>query len=207
MYLCACSQVVYKNTNKLPVYNDSSLLARTDINHAKEASKLTSQVKHTQTKSCNTPSMHWVDGVISALQVKYKEGFDKLLKGQRPRYNPLECLSFKHTQAAAALASQVRDPVLLCPISPPIPPPKRLCGVAIATLRQIKKVVWMGAAEDEEHAQYQIRPILCSSLLRCDYSFIYLYPPTKKYTCTRPCTYACMRAPVAHTTTHCHGIT
>lgn len=60
--------------------------------------------------------MHWVDGVISVLQVKYKEGFDKHLKGQRPRYNPLECLSFKHIQAAAALASQVRDPVLFCPI-------------------------------------------------------------------------------------------
>lgn len=92
--------------------------------------------------------MHWVDGVISVLQVKYKEGFEKHLKGQRPRYNPLECLSFKHIQAAAALASQVRDPVLFSPIFCPIflsplqsPPPKRLCGVAIATLRQIKKVV------------------------------------------------------------------
>uniref|UniRef100_H3CBY1 Nebulette n=1 Tax=Tetraodon nigroviridis TaxID=99883 RepID=H3CBY1_TETNG len=77
------SEVVYKNTNKLPVYSDSSLLARTDISHAKEASKLASQVK-------------------------YKQGSDRLLKGQRPRYNPLECLSFKHSPAAAALASQVK---------------------------------------------------------------------------------------------------
>lgn len=41
---------------------------------------------------------------VCALQAKYKEGLDS----QRPRYNPLECVSFKHTQAAAALASQVR---------------------------------------------------------------------------------------------------
>lgn len=70
--------------------------------------------------------MHWVDGVIPVLQVKYKEGFGKHLKGQRPHYNPLECLSFKHIQAAAALASQVRDPVLFCPISPPIPPSQKV---------------------------------------------------------------------------------
>ena len=37
-------QVVYKNWKKLPVYSDSSLLARTDISHAKEASRLASQV-------------------------------------------------------------------------------------------------------------------------------------------------------------------
>lgn len=127
--------------------------------------------------------MHWADGVFAVLQVKYKEGFDKNLKGQRPRYNPLECLSFKHIQAAAALASQVWDPLLsYLPISPTIPPPKRLCGVAMATLRQIKKVVWMGAAEDEEHTQYQIHPVLCSSLHRCDYSFIYIYILTLRTT-------------------------
>uniref|UniRef100_A0A3P9P1J4 Nebulette n=1 Tax=Poecilia reticulata TaxID=8081 RepID=A0A3P9P1J4_POERE len=44
---------------------------------------------------------------LSVLQVKYKESFDRLLKGQRPRYNPMDCVSFKHTQAAAALASQL----------------------------------------------------------------------------------------------------
>uniref|UniRef100_A0A3P9J2L7 Nebulette n=1 Tax=Oryzias latipes TaxID=8090 RepID=A0A3P9J2L7_ORYLA len=77
------SDVAYKNHTKLPVYSDCSLLTRTDIQHANEVSKLTSQVK-------------------------YKENFDRHLKGQRPSYNPLECLSFRHTQAAAALASQVK---------------------------------------------------------------------------------------------------
>ena len=41
-------------------------------------------------------------------QVKYKEWFDRDLKGQKPHYNPADCLSFKHTQAASTLASQVR---------------------------------------------------------------------------------------------------
>lgn len=44
---------------------------------------------------------------IALLQVKYKESFDRQLK---PQYNPLECVSFKQTQAAAALASQVSEP-------------------------------------------------------------------------------------------------
>lgn len=85
MYGCVTSpQVAYKNNTKLPTYSDGSLLARTDIQHAKEVSKLASQVK-------------------------YKESFDRQVKGQKPCYNPLDCVSFKHTQAAAALASQVRE--------------------------------------------------------------------------------------------------
>uniref|UniRef100_A0A3Q1JFV9 Nebulette n=1 Tax=Anabas testudineus TaxID=64144 RepID=A0A3Q1JFV9_ANATE len=75
-------KVAYKSNTKQLTYSDCSLLARTDIQHAKEVSKLASQVK-------------------------YKESFDRQLKGQKPCYNPLDCLSFRHTQAAAALASQV----------------------------------------------------------------------------------------------------
>uniref|UniRef100_A0A3P8RZK8 Nebulette n=1 Tax=Amphiprion percula TaxID=161767 RepID=A0A3P8RZK8_AMPPE len=77
-----------------PVNSDGSLLDRTDIQHAKEVSKLASQVTH-------------IVFTALSLQVKYKESFDRNLKGQKPCYNPLDCLSFKHTQAAAALASQV----------------------------------------------------------------------------------------------------
>ena len=40
-------------------------------------------------------------------QVKYREKFDQDQKGQKHQYNPGDCLSFKHTQAASALASQV----------------------------------------------------------------------------------------------------
>lgn len=56
--MCGCfSQVAYKNNTKQPIYSDGSLLARTDIQHAKEVSKLASQVAHTQTQ----PSHHALD--------------------------------------------------------------------------------------------------------------------------------------------------
>uniref|UniRef100_A0A1A7XE56 Uncharacterized protein n=1 Tax=Iconisemion striatum TaxID=60296 RepID=A0A1A7XE56_9TELE len=77
------SNVAYKSNSKQPVYSDGSVLTRNDILHAKEVSKLASQVK-------------------------YKESFERDLRGQKPCYNPLDCLSFRHTQAAAALASQVK---------------------------------------------------------------------------------------------------
>lgn len=46
MCLCVCPQVAYKSNTKQQVYSDGSLLARTDIQHAKEVSKLASQVTH-----------------------------------------------------------------------------------------------------------------------------------------------------------------
>uniref|UniRef100_A0A3B3TUU0 Nebulette n=1 Tax=Poecilia latipinna TaxID=48699 RepID=A0A3B3TUU0_9TELE len=72
---------------------------RPDIISAANAAKLASDVS-----PLHVPS--W-GAHLSVLQVKYKESFDRLLKGQRPRYNPMDCVSFKHTQAAAALASQL----------------------------------------------------------------------------------------------------
>lgn len=52
-YLCVCicvchAQVAYRSNAKQPVYSDSSLLDRTDIQHAKDVSKLASQVTHIQ---------------------------------------------------------------------------------------------------------------------------------------------------------------
>lgn len=41
------------------------------------------------------------------MQVNYKQKFEKDLKEQKQQYNPSECVSFRQTQAAAALASQV----------------------------------------------------------------------------------------------------
>uniref|UniRef100_A0A3B3XRE6 Nebulette n=1 Tax=Poecilia mexicana TaxID=48701 RepID=A0A3B3XRE6_9TELE len=72
---------------------------RPDIISAANAARLASDVS-----PLHVPS--W-GAHLSVLQVKYKESFDRLLKGQRPRYNPMDCVSFKHTQAAAALASQL----------------------------------------------------------------------------------------------------
>lgn len=93
--------MTYKSHAKQPTYSDSSLLARTDIQHAKEVSKLASQVAHT-----HSASQHALGPLLTCLcvlQVKYKQSCDG-----RPQYNPLDCVSFRQTQAAAALASQVR---------------------------------------------------------------------------------------------------
>lgn len=102
--------MAYKNHTKLPVYSDCSLLTRTDIQHANEVSKLTSQVsqdtQHALGREYRKTGFTWIP-LLSVLQVKYKENFDRHLKGQRPSYNPLDCLSFRHTQASGALASQV----------------------------------------------------------------------------------------------------
>uniref|UniRef100_A0A3B4XCZ2 Nebulette n=1 Tax=Seriola lalandi dorsalis TaxID=1841481 RepID=A0A3B4XCZ2_SERLL len=104
------SEIGYrKGKEELHHYNTEP--DRPDIINAANAAKLASDVSL-------LPSMHWVyhraNGHVQVVdlsrplpQVKYKESFDRHLKGQRPRYNPLDCLSFKHKQAAAALASQV----------------------------------------------------------------------------------------------------
>uniref|UniRef100_A0A3P9P179 Nebulette n=1 Tax=Poecilia reticulata TaxID=8081 RepID=A0A3P9P179_POERE len=75
---------------------------RPDIISAANAAKLASDVTAYTGPASPAGGAH-----LSVLQVKYKESFDRLLKGQRPRYNPMDCVSFKHTQAAAALASQL----------------------------------------------------------------------------------------------------
>uniref|UniRef100_A0A665VJU1 Nebulette n=1 Tax=Echeneis naucrates TaxID=173247 RepID=A0A665VJU1_ECHNA len=95
------SEVGYRK-GKEQLHHYNTVPDRPDIVNATNAAKLASDVSF-QTgqpgkNKHSLPSMHWV---------KYKENFDRQFKGQRPQYNPLDCLSFKHTQAAAALASQV----------------------------------------------------------------------------------------------------
>uniref|UniRef100_A0A673AUE3 Nebulette n=1 Tax=Sphaeramia orbicularis TaxID=375764 RepID=A0A673AUE3_9TELE len=90
------SEVVYrKGKEELHHYNTTA--DRPDIINATNAAKLASDVITNAALVC-----------VCLLQVKYKESFDRHLKGQKPCYNPLDCVSFKHTQAAAALASQVK---------------------------------------------------------------------------------------------------
>uniref|UniRef100_A0A8C2Z643 Nebulette n=1 Tax=Cyclopterus lumpus TaxID=8103 RepID=A0A8C2Z643_CYCLU len=96
------SDVSYrKGKEELHRYNSAA--DRPDIVNAANAAKLASNVR-----VCVCHALRqWQFSLFYRLQVKYKESFDRDLKGQRPHYNPLDCLSFKHTQAAAALASQV----------------------------------------------------------------------------------------------------
>uniref|UniRef100_A0A3B5BKR9 Nebulette n=1 Tax=Stegastes partitus TaxID=144197 RepID=A0A3B5BKR9_9TELE len=115
------SEVGYRK-GKEELHHYSSAPDRPDIVNATNAAKLASfqagQPGNTQLTSqdrsaargrkYSNSSVSNVSSSLFVLQVKYKESFDRNLKGQKPRYNPLDCLSFKHSQAAAALASQVK---------------------------------------------------------------------------------------------------
>uniref|UniRef100_A0A8C6T927 Uncharacterized protein n=1 Tax=Neogobius melanostomus TaxID=47308 RepID=A0A8C6T927_9GOBI len=79
----------------------SRLRSLPELEHAMEVSRHQSQVQPLRSVIQHGPLMSLTD--VSA-QVKYKEGVEH----QRPCYNPLDCVSFKHTQAAGALASQVK---------------------------------------------------------------------------------------------------
>uniref|UniRef100_A0A3B4AW03 Uncharacterized protein n=1 Tax=Periophthalmus magnuspinnatus TaxID=409849 RepID=A0A3B4AW03_9GOBI len=68
---------------------------RPDILNASNATKLASEVQSGYV-------------IVIVAQVKYREGLEEL-RGHKPCYNPLECVSFKHTQAAGALASQYKS--------------------------------------------------------------------------------------------------
>ncbi|KAB1254088.1 Nebulette [Camelus dromedarius] len=62
---------------------EPAVIGRPDFEHAVEASKLSSQIK-------------------------YKEKFDNEMKDKRHHYNPLESVSFRQSQLATALASDVK---------------------------------------------------------------------------------------------------
>uniref|UniRef100_A0A3B5Q3H6 Nebulette n=1 Tax=Xiphophorus maculatus TaxID=8083 RepID=A0A3B5Q3H6_XIPMA len=96
-----------KGREELHRYNPAP--DRPDIISAANAAKLASdagQPGNTQPPYTG-PATPAGGAHLSVLQVKYKESFERHLKGQRPRYNPMDCVSFRHTQAAAALASQL----------------------------------------------------------------------------------------------------
>uniref|UniRef100_A0A3Q2ZMS8 Nebulette n=1 Tax=Kryptolebias marmoratus TaxID=37003 RepID=A0A3Q2ZMS8_KRYMA len=103
---------VHKNQSEVNIYHPvelhryNSAPDRPDIVNATNAAKLASDVitQHALVRPETSVSL----SLMFVLQVKYKEVFDRHLKGQKPSYNPLDCVSFKQTQVAAALASQVK---------------------------------------------------------------------------------------------------
>uniref|UniRef100_A0A673AX82 Nebulette n=1 Tax=Sphaeramia orbicularis TaxID=375764 RepID=A0A673AX82_9TELE len=101
------SEVVYrKGKEELHHYNTTA--DRPDIINATNANVLVWRRCAPRDTSDVEQSLMQLWFCVCLLQVKYKESFDRHLKGQKPCYNPLDCVSFKHTQAAAALASQVK---------------------------------------------------------------------------------------------------
>uniref|UniRef100_A0A8C7CL84 Nebulette n=1 Tax=Oncorhynchus kisutch TaxID=8019 RepID=A0A8C7CL84_ONCKI len=110
----------------------STLPETMETQHAKEASQLQSEKlykeKYNAEKGLSTyTTMETLPEVSHAMEVNkqqsevithnaipliqtvhYKEKFEREFKGQKPQYNPSNCVSFKHTQAAHALTSQVK---------------------------------------------------------------------------------------------------
>uniref|UniRef100_A0A669AUY9 Nebulette n=1 Tax=Oreochromis niloticus TaxID=8128 RepID=A0A669AUY9_ORENI len=93
------SEVNIYRKGKEELHHYNAVPDRPDIVNATNAAKLASDL---------ASKMFSINVYLALLQVKYKESFDRQLKGQKPQYNPLECVSFKQTQAASALASQVK---------------------------------------------------------------------------------------------------
>ncbi|XP_056146105.1 nebulin [Lampris incognitus] len=106
------SEVGYREKARLEASRGGSLAHRPDIALATEVSKLTSQVDKPSlhgAASFDTPMMRHIKK-MSALtsDVKYKEKFDKEVKGKRPQYDMKESKIYQTLKDANILASEVK---------------------------------------------------------------------------------------------------
>ncbi|XP_029936222.1 nebulin [Myripristis murdjan] len=107
------SEVGYREKARQEASRGGSLANRPDITLATEVSKLTSQVEAKPSlhgaASYDTLQMRHIKK-MSALtsNVKYKEKFDKEMKGKRPKYDLKESKIYKTLKDANTLASEVK---------------------------------------------------------------------------------------------------
>ncbi|XP_030284300.1 nebulin isoform X27 [Sparus aurata] len=107
------SEIGYREKAREEASRGGSLAHRPDIALATKVSGLTSQVEAKTslhgTASYDTPQMRHIKK-MSALtsDVKYKEKFDKEMKGKRPQYDLKESKIYKTLKDASALASEVK---------------------------------------------------------------------------------------------------
>ncbi|XP_037395323.1 nebulin isoform X2 [Pygocentrus nattereri] len=105
------SEVGYRDKARQEASRGGSLIGRPDITLATEVSKLTSQAKPSLhgAASFDTPQMRHIKK-MSALtsDVKYKEKFDKELKGKRPQYDLKSSKIYQTLKDANVLASEVK---------------------------------------------------------------------------------------------------
>ncbi|XP_062390344.1 nebulin isoform X2 [Sardina pilchardus] len=106
------SDIGYRNKAREEASRGGSLSHRPDIALATEVSKLTSTEDRPSLHgiaSFDTPQMRHIKK-MSALtsDVKYKEKFDKEMKGQRPQYDMKESKIYKTLKDANTLASEVK---------------------------------------------------------------------------------------------------
>ncbi|XP_075887078.1 nebulin isoform X12 [Nelusetta ayraudi] len=107
------SDIGYRDKAREEASRGGSLAHRPDIALATEVSKLTSQVEAKPSlhgaASYDTPQMRHIKK-MSALtsDVKYKEKFDKEVKGKRPQYDLKESKIYQTLKDANTLASEVK---------------------------------------------------------------------------------------------------
>ncbi|XP_066542162.1 nebulin [Hoplias malabaricus] len=105
------SEVGYRDKAREEARRGGSLIGRPDIALATEVSKLTSQAKPSLhgAASYDTPQMRHIKK-MSALtsDVKYKEKFDKELKGKKPQYDLKNSKIYQTLKDANELASEVK---------------------------------------------------------------------------------------------------
>uniref|UniRef100_A0A3B3ZNY5 SH3 domain-containing protein n=1 Tax=Periophthalmus magnuspinnatus TaxID=409849 RepID=A0A3B3ZNY5_9GOBI len=109
------SHIGYRDKAREEASKGGSLVHRPDIALATAVSKLTSQVPQKQSpilhgaSSFDTLQMRHIKK-MSAMNsdVKYKEKFDKEVKGKKPQYDPKESKMYKTMKEANELASEVK---------------------------------------------------------------------------------------------------
>uniref|UniRef100_A0A672PWV0 Nebulin n=1 Tax=Sinocyclocheilus grahami TaxID=75366 RepID=A0A672PWV0_SINGR len=107
------SEIGYRDKARQEASRGGTLLGRPDITLATEVSKLTSQVEENPSlhgaASFDTPQMRHIMK-MSALtsDVKYKEKFDKEMKGKRPQYDLKNSKIYQTLKDANELASEVK---------------------------------------------------------------------------------------------------
>ncbi|XP_023265507.1 nebulin isoform X1 [Seriola lalandi dorsalis] len=107
------SDVGYRNKAREEASRGGSLAHRPDIALATEVSKLTSQVEAKPSlhgaASYDTPMMRHIKKMSAVTSdLKYKEKFDKEVKGKRPQYDLKDSKIYKTLKEANVLASEVK---------------------------------------------------------------------------------------------------
>ncbi|XP_015251991.1 PREDICTED: nebulin isoform X18 [Cyprinodon variegatus] len=107
------SDIGYREKAREEASRGGSLINRPDIALATHVSQLTSQVEGKASlhgaASYDTPMMRHIKKMSSVTSdVKYKEKFDKEMKGKKPQFDPKESKIYKTMKDANDLASEVK---------------------------------------------------------------------------------------------------
>ncbi|XP_036396839.1 nebulin-like isoform X3 [Megalops cyprinoides] len=107
------SEVGYREKARMEARRGGSLKERPDITLATEVSKLTSEVEGRPSlhgaASIDTPQMRHIKKMSSLISdIKYKEKFDKEMKGKKPQYDLKSSKVYQTMKEANVLASEVK---------------------------------------------------------------------------------------------------